>query len=268
MKLRFPFGSNQDSYTSRCFLLLSEKYIWLCIFWFPYETLIAHCTEGLIDVACDHCYLHIFHSSNTSLHNPWVCVYCRIQGEPFQPEGASSECHSASFCHIQRAPFSSSLRTYQNWHRVRRFSRIMERELAGTSKLEIDKIAAAPFMWPSKWFYPCGMVLRTLLSSLVSNWGVHRVSVWTASPQQWPQQWSETAHPPFWSSVCWQTRLLSREYICSHLLTEGPLLESAIYFRETAADSFWMAAESWNPAQIFICFTIIKRFHLRRAGRL
>lgn len=54
---------------------------------------------------------------------------------------------------------------------------------------------------------------------------------------------------------------------CSHLLTEGPLPEPRTYFGMTAADSSWMAAETWNPAQIFICFTIIKRFNLRRAGR-
>lgn len=113
----------------------------------------------------------------------------------------------------------------------------------------------------------CTLPVHTLLSSPVSNWGVHRVSVQTASPQQWP----ETAHPPFWSSVCGQTRLLSRKHFCSplsHLVTEGPPPESGIYFRKTAADSSWMAAETWNPAQIFICFMIIKRFNLKRAGRL
>lgn len=48
---------------------------------------------------------------------------------------------------------------------------------------------------------------------------------------------------------------------------EGPLPEPAVCFR-TAAGTSWMAAETWNPAQIFSCFMIIKRFNLRRAGRL
>lgn len=154
MKLKFPFGSNQDSYTSRCLLLLSDKYIWLCIFWFLYETLIAHCTEGLIDVACDHCYLHIFHSSNPSVHNSWV--YCRVQGEPFHPEGASTEYHSAPFCQSEGSIFLFT-QDLPKLEQGEEFSRITERKLASRGKLEMYKTATyRSCMCPSKRVYIVG----------------------------------------------------------------------------------------------------------------
>lgn len=46
---------------------------------------------------------------------------------------------------------------------------------------------------------------------------------------------------------------------CVHMLTEGPRLESEIYFRSDYGDSSWMGAQTWNPHQIFICFITIKR---------
>lgn len=113
------------------------------------------------------------------------------------------------------------------------FSRIMEGELDSTSKLEIYKTAIAFCTWPSKSVYHCGVALHTtsahtlIFTSGVKLGSTHRVSVWTANPQQWPQQWPETAHAPFWSSVCWQTRLLSREHICSLLLPPADRRTSA-----------------------------------------
>lgn len=157
------------------------------------------------------------------------------------------------------------------------FSRIMEGELDSTSKLEIYKTAIAFCTWPSKMFitvgWRCTLPVHILWSSLVvSNWGAHTGclsglpthSSDPSSDQRLLMHPSEAlcagkpgCSPGNTSAPC-----------CSHLLTEGPLPESGISLRKTAADSSWMAAETWNPAQIFICFTIIKRFNLRRAGRL
>lgn len=155
------------------------------------------------------------------MHNPWVCVSCRIQGEPFQPEGASTECHSASFCQTQRAPFSCSLRTSQNWNKVRKFSRIMERKLAGTSKLEICKTGTASCMRASKCVYHCGMALHTTSAHTLFCTSVKLGSAQAICPDCQPTAVTRDSSPTLLKLCVWANQAAVQETLLLSPLPPG-----------------------------------------------